>query len=457
MMRARLLIKRIAWGLGVFLLFCVALVIALVVSEWTYIQRMREHPANSILDVAWYRPKEAVAGGGDSPPAGGLEGGNNPSLFEEAATLAESKNSSALLVIQKGRVALERHWHGHRASEWTNSASMAKTITALLIGIALDEGKISSLDDAAATWIPAWRDDRRARITLRHLLQMHAGLRPMGKYEEPYSDASYLALGADLRYVVDNIPGETEPGRRFDYNDVNFQALGFVLESATGRRFAEFLSEKLWKPIGAGDAALWLDWDGGSARTFGYIFATASDWGRVGQLLLQKGEWNGRRIISREYLREMLTPSPSEPTYGLGIWLANNDRQRRESEPPFLATDIFYLDGRFKQRVYVIPSHDLVIVRVGENARGWQESALPNAVISGRVPQRTGPARSNSAVNPVVTERSGRWQCTAWIARHRRARPIPASPANSQSRRSSPSTADTRSRLLHWQPAVRPR
>src|SRR5262249_16918496 len=109
-------------------------------------------------------------------------------------------------------------------------------------------------------------------------------------------------------------------------------------------------------------------------------FATTSDWGRIGQLLLQEGEWDGKRVISREYLREMQKPSPSEPTYGLGIWLANNEHQRRENEPPFLDPGIFYLDGRFKQRVYVIPDRELVIVRVGEDARGWEESALPNAV-----------------------------------------------------------------------------
>jgi CubicO group peptidase (beta-lactamase class C family) len=379
----RLTTKRIAWILGAILLLGVTIPVVFVASEWTYFRRMWQHPANSILDVAWYVPKEAVAGGRGSLPAVGPGDGSDPSAFADAARLAELKNAATLLVIQRGRVALERHWHGHRASDWTNSASMAKSITALLIGIALHEGKIGSLDDPAAKWITAWRDDSRRRITLRHLLQMHAGLRPMGAYEDPFSDASYLALGTDLRYVVDNVPAEAEPGRRFDYNDVNFQALGFVLEAATGRRYADYLSEKLWQPIGAGEAALWLDRDRGSARTFGYLFATASDWGRVGQLLLHEGDWGGKTIISRDYLREMLKPSPSEPIYGLGIWLANDDHQRREREPPFLARGIFYLDGRYKQRVYVIPSHDIVIVRVGENARGWEESALPNAVLKG--------------------------------------------------------------------------
>ena len=156
---------------------------------------------------------------------------------------------------------------------------------------------------------------------MRHLLQMHAGLKPMGAYEEPYSDASYLALGTDIRYVVDHVEAVEEPGRRFDYNNVNSQALGFVLEAATGRRYAEYLSEKLWKPIGAGDAALWLDRDGGSARTFGFLFATPTDWAKVGLLLLHDGVCDGRQIISREFLKELITPSPTEPFYGLGIWL----------------------------------------------------------------------------------------------------------------------------------------
>jgi CubicO group peptidase (beta-lactamase class C family) len=161
----------------------------------------------------------------------------------------------------------------------------------------------------------------------------------------------------------------------------------------------------LWQPIGAGEAALWLDRDGGSARTFGYLFATASDWGRVGQLLLHDGEWNGMRIISREFVREMLSPSPSNPTYGLGIWLANDDHQRRENEPSFLAAGIFYLDGRFKQRVYVIPSHDLVIVRVGENARGWEESALPNATMKGAAGESPiPPSQPGTSPSPAIRQ-----------------------------------------------------
>ena len=387
-------LKRAALIFGFLILLCVAAVALFVASEWTYIRRMREHPANSILNVDWYRPKEAVPGIA-RPVALPSAEGRDPDAIGEAARLAESKNAAALLVVHNGRIVLERHWHGHRPGDWTNSASMAKSITALLIGIALDEGKISSLDDPAAKWIPAWRNDSRRRITLRHLLQMHAGLKPMGEYEDPFSDASYLALGTNSRYVVDNVPAVVEPGKRFDYNNVNFQALGVVLEAATGRRYAEFLSEKLWKPIGAGDAAVWLDREGGTARAFGYIFASPTDWARLGLLFLNEGQCEGRSVIPRSYLREMLKPSPTEPTYGLGIWLANDEHQRRENEAPFDAAGIFYLDGRYKQRVYMIPSHKVVIVRVGENARGWEESALPNAVMRGLSINAVQPAAIN--------------------------------------------------------------
>ena len=187
-------LKRIALILAGLALLAIAAVGIFVASEWTYISRMRSHPANSILDVAWYEPKEAVPGA-EHPVPLPVADGIAPDAFAEAVKLAESKNASALLVVYKGRVVLDRHWHGHRPGDQTNSASMAKTVTALLIGIAVEEGKIASIDEPAAKWIPAWRDDARKRITLRHLLQMHAGLKPMGEYEEPYSDASYLALG----------------------------------------------------------------------------------------------------------------------------------------------------------------------------------------------------------------------------------------------------------------------
>ena len=312
----------------------------LVAWQWTYIDHLWHHPRNQITDVAWYSPKEAVPGGGGVrlPRSAAGEVRIEPQALEEAARLADEKNSSALMVVHEGRVALERNFRGYRPGDWTNSASMAKTINAILVGIAIEEGRIKSIGEPAAAWLPAWRGDVRRKITIRHLLQMHSGLQREGEYADPFSDASYLALGTDLRYVVDNIPAVEEPGTRFDYNNVNFQALGFILEAATGRRYAEYLSEKLWKPIGAGNAAFWLDREGGSVRTFGYLFATPEDWARVGLLLLHDGRQDSRQIIPRSYLRSMLTPSPTEPRYGLGIWLAHNPTSASKTKRASLST-----------------------------------------------------------------------------------------------------------------------
>lgn len=409
-------LRRIALILGGLLTLAVAAVALLVASEWTYLARMRSYPAQGILDVDWYRPKEPVPGVGRPAPLPDAEGAD-PGAFADAVRLAGAKNAAALLVVHDGRVVVRRYWHGLRPGGWTNSASMAKAVTALLIGIAVGEGRIASIDEPAARWIPAWRGDARRRITLRHPLQMHSGLRPMGAYGDPFSDASYLALGTDLGGVVDGIPAESEPGLRFDYNNVNFQALGVVLEAATGRRYASYLSEKLWKPLGAGDAAVWLDREGGSAHASGHLFAAPDDWARVGLLLLHDGEVGGRPVVPKEFVGAMLRPSPAEPSYGLGIWLADDARQRREGEAPFAEPGIFHLDGRHKQRVYIIPTRQAVIVRVGENARGWEESALPNAVREGLPPRGDDPQKIPGSGPPEeggggpVPGRGGiRWQ-----------------------------------------------
>ena len=220
--------RRIKWLLvafGTILLMGVSAGIALVAWEWTYIDRLRHFPEDLITNVAWYTPRERIRGGNGAslPRAKPDETGMTSDGLEKAARLAEAKNASALLVVHSGRVVLERRWR-HRPGEPTNSASMAKTVTSLLVGIAVGEGTIPSLDEPAAKSIPASHNNARRKITLRHLLQMHSGLRPMGAYDEPFSDASYLSLGTDMRYVVDNIPAVTEPGTKLDYNNVNFQA-----------------------------------------------------------------------------------------------------------------------------------------------------------------------------------------------------------------------------------------
>jgi CubicO group peptidase (beta-lactamase class C family) len=351
--------------------------------HWTFLARMLTYPDRPVTDAAWYRPREAVRGspGDELPAASGSQ--IRPDALARAAEYAERKNSSALLVVHHGELVAEHYWRGQTPDSLTNSMSMAKTVVALLVGVALAEGKIESVDEPAAKYLTEWSGDGRRRITIRHLLEMASGLADAEHDDDPFSAIGTMYLGTDSLAVVARTPLACEPGSRFDYNSINTQALSIILERATGRRYADYLSEKVWQPLGASDASVWLDGPGGEAKTFCCLFATARDWARVGLLLLHEGRVAGRQVVPAEWVRQMLTPSAREPDYGLHIWLGRQGVRREDRDEEFLADDVAYLDGKMKQRVYVVPSSDLVIVRVGEQARGWDDAYLPNAVLRG--------------------------------------------------------------------------
>jgi CubicO group peptidase (beta-lactamase class C family) len=372
--------KRVLAGLGALALVALLAATWLVASEWRYIQRLRTYPDRPITTVEWYEPKARIAGGAERlfATASPAESGFEPAVLEAVAQYAKSKNSSALLVVYRDVLVFERYWQGHGPQKWSDSASMAKTLTALLIGIAIADGRIPSVDEPAATYLRKWAKDDRRRITLRNLLQMHSGLRPMGVYDDPFTDACYLALGTDARYVVNSCPAVRAPAEAMDYNNVNFQALGQVLEVATGRPFAEYLSEKFWVPLGNTDAAVCFDRPGGVARTFGFVFATARDWARVGLLIQHAGRLDGRQIVPADWIQFMCSPSPTDRSYGAGLYTGPDGEH-----PPFVAPDTVAINGHSKQRVYVIPSKQLVVVRLGENAKNWDDSRLPNLLIAG--------------------------------------------------------------------------
>jgi len=362
-----------------------ALTAAVVTWEWTYLSRALTYPKNPVTNVDWHKPKERIAGGTgwELPTARADEIDIAPDAIAKAADYCERKSSSAFLVVHRDKIVAERYWGGCNRRSWTTSMSMAKTVVALLVGIALEEGRIQSVDEAASKYLPEWSDEARKKIVIKHLLQMSSGLRDAGEYDDLFSNQSYLALGSDSPYVVFNAAADKEPGTAFHYNNINSAALGLILERATGQRYAEYLSEKLWKPLDASDAAIWLDKPGGMAKAFGGIFATPEDWARIGLLILHEGKANGKQIIPRAWIRQMVAPSSCEVDYGYQIWLGNGGIRTEDRDEPFLAKDIIYLDGKYKQRVYIIPSGNLVIVRLGEQARGWDDAYLPNAILRG--------------------------------------------------------------------------
>lgn len=341
-------------------------------------------------------PQEVVPGVDDPKTFPHAEAGTrtiSPGALDEAAAFAEASNSTSLIVSHRGVIQLERYWKGEGADQVVYSFSMHKSLVALLLGIAVAEGHIGDIDDSIAEYLPEWRNDPRERITLRHALQMNSGLEPMSFPANPFSKHVRRQIGTNLAATALSFRLQDEPGSVFSYNGVNPTLLVMVIEQATGRRYAEYLSEKLWRPAGNGEAAVWLDRPGGLARGATSLYAKPMDWLRIGQLLLDNGRLDGVQVIPEEWLNELTTPSPTNPRYGLLTWIGTDYVEARTleafegfaavAEQPFDAGDIIYFDGLGGQRMYMIPSAQLVIVRTGVLAWEWNDTRLPNLVLAG--------------------------------------------------------------------------
>ncbi len=361
----------------------VAVVAAAVIWEWTYIERIWTYPQDEITAAAWYQPTETVHGRAPAELPTADRATIDADALAAVAGYARQRNSAALVVVHRGRIIAEHYWHGHDRLAATNSMSMAKTVVALLVGIAVNDGRIGSIDDPAARYLHEWADDERRSITIRHLLQMTSGLGNAEHNEDPFSDIGYMYLGTDSRWIVANVPLAATPGAGFVYNSINSEALSMILEQATGVRYAAYLSEKLWTPLGARDASVWLDREQGRAKASCCLLATARDWARVGVLIAHGGRAGDRQIVPAAWIRQMSLASAVEPDYGLQLWLGNDGIRTEDHAEPFAASDVVYLDGRHKQRVYIVPSEDLVIVRVGEEADDWDEAFLVNTLLRG--------------------------------------------------------------------------
>ncbi|MEL6495955.1 MAG: serine hydrolase [Cyanobacteria bacterium J06623_7] len=354
--------------------------------NWTFIRRLLTYPDNPITNTDWYQPQAIVKGNPRPLPTA------NPSTLdlaslERVSVYAAAADSSALLVMHRGNLVWERYWGEFDAASTSNSMSMSKTVLALLIGIAIAEGDIKSELEPVANYIAEWSVDDRRKITIQDLLRMQSGLENKDDANNPWSDLVQMYAGNDVDQVALKIPAARPPGEVFNYNNGNSQVLSEVLERATGEKYTDYLSSRLWQPLQADNAWLWLDRSQGNPKPFCCLFATPRDWGRVGQLFLTRGRVNNRQIVSESWLERMIQPSTLSDNYGYHLWLkARTDSKpglySRDAEQPFLAADTVYLDGASNQRVYIIPEQDLVIVRVGEKPQQWDDTVIPNILIT---------------------------------------------------------------------------
>jgi CubicO group peptidase (beta-lactamase class C family) len=346
----------------------------------------------SVTDLSGIAPIEVAPGAPGTRPLAVAGPGDrtvvDPSALAKVQAYSDSLGGHALLVWQGGKIRYEHYGEGVDAETRYETFSMHKSVLGLVYGAALRDGIIRSLDDTAGRYLSEWRDDPRGRITLRQLLTMESGL-AMGGVDAKAEVA--LALPTDL-----------PPGVGFQYNNANSEVAGVILDRAlrkAGRGdYAAYLSQVLLRPLGAGDAHLWLDHEGGEPRFFAFCQMRARDWLRIGVMIDRKGRFDGVQVLPAAWISAMSTPSALNPNYGIQLWIGSPWSRWRlygpktvvkvSHEQPYLAPDLVFFDGFGGERVYVVPSLDLVIVRIGEASLQFDDSIIPNAIISGMSPAR---------------------------------------------------------------------
>jgi CubicO group peptidase (beta-lactamase class C family) len=271
-------------------------------------------------------------------------------------------DTKAFLIFKNDSLLYEKYYDEQTETMVSNSFSAAKTVVALLIGIAIEEGKIKSLDEPVGNYIASYNSNGKEKITIRHLLMMSSGLDWEESGSNPLSENAESYYGTDLYGLVTRQTAIEAPGKKFNYQSGNSQLLGFIIEKATGKSVSEYTQEKIWKEIGTEHEAYWsLDKENGDEKSFCCIYATARDFGRLGKLILHNGKWNNKQLVPIWFMKEM-TKTPKLSTeegitnmrYGLHIWTYQG-----EDSP------IFYCRGIKGQYIISIPSENLVIVRLG--------------------------------------------------------------------------------------------
>lgn len=271
---------------------------------------------------------------------------------------------TGLMVIKDGVVQVERYQYDRTPAHRLLSFSMGKSITSIAVGMALADGRIRSLDDKAAVYVPELAGAPYGETTIRDLLRMASGIR----FSERYDDSDDLAKYFNIQFkdgTVAALRAFTErnapAGSRFQYASVESIVLGFVVRGATGKTLAAYVAERLWQPMGAEADATWIVDPGGVEYAWGHFNASLRDWGRLAMLLADDGARDGKQIIPRDYLLEATDPrrhpaafAPRTATsyfgYGYQFWTFPTKARR------------FALLGVFGQTMFVDPELRLALV-----------------------------------------------------------------------------------------------
>lgn len=275
------------------------------------------------------------------------------------ATFLERTNSTAFIVLHGDQLLYEAYFNGSSREAIQGSFSVAKSFTSTLVGIAIEEGFIHSLDDPITRYLPELleRDPRFAEITIRHLLTMSSGLRWERSDSNPFSDDFISYYSPDLRATALESEIVETPGQSFLYNDYNPLLVGMILERTTGMTVSEYMETRLWQPMGAeGDGSWSLDSErSGFEKMFVGVNGRAIDLAKLGWLFLNKGRNGDRQVVPAAWVEEAtrLDPTTDPAAAYQYYWWIDGELGG------------YYAEGDKCQFIYVYPEAELVLARFG--------------------------------------------------------------------------------------------
>ena len=279
----------------------------------------------------------------------------------------KNSGTTAFLVIKDDAILMEKYFQGYDQTAPTFAFSMSKSFTSMLVGMAVDDGLIASVDQPVTDYVPELHEAGYHQVTLRHLLQMTSGMDYVEVEGKDPSLHNRFYYTTRLEYELLKLNLVQEPGQEFSYKSGESALLGLILSrSIAPKTISSYTQEKLWQPLGMEYDGAWnLDSEDGLEKTWCCLSATARDYAKLGRLMLNQGNWQGEKLLSKDWIEESTKVDISNGSvwnYQHQWWLVSEDGD-------------FTAMGHLGQFLYVNPEENLVIVRLGTSRGGleWDE------------------------------------------------------------------------------------
>ena len=282
---------------------------------------------------------------------------NSVSETERIQKYNEAYGAIAYVIIKNDSIWFENYYDGFDENSKTNSFSMAKSYVSGLMGKAIEEGYIKSLDQPVSDFFPEFSEGLAAKLTVGDLSSMASGTNWVEKYYSPLSITTRAYFDDDLKKIILGLKVIKEPGQAYKYSSGDTQLLAMVIEKATGKKLYNYLTESFWKPLSSENETLWQvdSKEHDLVKAYCCIASNAKDFARFGKLYKDHGKWKGEQLLDSAFVAKSITPRFAEsPQYGYGFWM-----QKRDGK------SFFMMRGHLGQYVIVEPEDNIIIVRLG--------------------------------------------------------------------------------------------